>query len=117
MFPTNNFLLPAKVIAELYKQRWQVELFFKWIKQNLRIKSFYGYSENAVRTQLWIAVTVYCLLAIIKKQLGGDRELYEIQEVLSASIFQKIPILQAFSNTELKNEQPHPCNYLPLFDL
>ena len=117
VFLTNNFLLPAKVIAELYKQRWQVELFFKWIKQNLRIKAFYGYSENAVRTQLWIAVTVYCLLAIIKKQLGGDRELYEIQEVLSASIFQKMPILQAFSNTELKNEQPHPCNYLPLFDL
>ena len=117
VFLTNNFLLPAKVIAQLYKQRWQVELFFKWIKQHLRIKAFYGYSENAVKTQLWVAVAVYCLLAIIKKEIGGDRELYEIQEILSASIFQKMPILQAFSNTEEKPDRPAPCNYPSLFDL
>jgi len=117
VFLTNNFLLSAKVIAELYKQRWQVELFFKWIKQHLRIKAFYGYSENAVRTQLWIAVAVYCLLPIIKKDLKADRELHEIQEILSVSIFQKIPLLQAFSRVrpklEGKGEPKHPT----LFDL
>ena len=117
VFLTNNFLLPAKAITELYKQRWQVELFFKWIKQHLRIKVFYGYSENAVRTQLWVAVAVYCLLAIIKKKLGGDRELHEIQEILSASIFQKIPLLQAFSNTEVKTNQHRAYNYPSLFEL
>jgi len=117
VFLTNNFLLPAKVIAELYKQRWQVELFFKWIKQHLRIKAFYGYSENAVRIQLWVALAVYCLLAIIKKELGGDRDLHEIQEILSASIFRKIPILQAFSNIDVKIDKPPPCNYPSLFDL
>lgn len=99
-FYTNDFDLPAIVVAELYKQRWQVELFFKWIKQHLKIKTFYGYSENAVRTQLWIAVAVYCLLAIIRKEVRGDRDLHEIQEILSASVFQKMPILQAFSRTE-----------------
>jgi len=116
-FLTNSFLLPAKVIAELYKQRWQVELFFKWIKQHLRIKVFYGYSENAVRTQLWIAVAAYCLLAIIKKELGADRELHEIQEILSASIFQKMPLLQAFSNIEVEIDRPRTSNYPSLFDL
>ena len=99
VFLTNNMELPALTVARLYKQRWQVELFFKWIKQHLKIKEFYGYSDNAVRTQIWIAVAVYCLLAIIKKELGGDRELHEIQEILSASIFQRMPILRAFSNT------------------
>ena len=117
VFLTNDFDLPALTIALLYKQRWQVELFFKWIKQHLRIKAFYGYSENAVRTQLWIAVAVYCLLAIIKKEIGGDRELGEIQEILSASIFQKMPLLQAFSNIKVKNERPEPCNYPSLFNL
>lgn len=116
VFVTNNFSLPALTIAELYRQRWQVELFFKWIKQHLRIKKFYGYSENAVRTQIWIAVAVYCLLAIIRKELGGDRELHEIQEILSASIFQKMPILQAFSNREPKNKEHRPCNIRSLFD-
>ena len=96
-FYTNDFGLPALMVAELYRQRWQVELFFKWIKQHLKIKAFYGYSENAVRTQLWVAVVVYCLLAIIRKEVGADREMHEIQEILSASIFQKMPILQAFS--------------------
>ncbi len=100
VFYTNEFDLPALMIAALYKQRWQVELFFKWIKQHLKIKTFYGYSENAVRTQLWIAVSVYCLLAIIRKEVGGNREMHEIQEILSASIFQRMPILQAFSRTE-----------------
>jgi transposase len=83
VFLTNDFELPAFMIASLYKQRWQVELFFKWIKQHLKIKSFYGYSENTVRTQIWIAVSVYCLLAIIKKELGGNRDLHEIQEILT----------------------------------
>jgi IS4 transposase len=117
VFLTNNFLLSAKTIADLYRQRWQVELFFKWIKQHLRVKAFYGYSENAVRTQLWIAIAVYCLLAIIKKELKADRELHEIQEILSASVFQKMPILQAFSSIESKTEKPCSPNYLPLFEL
>jgi hypothetical protein len=97
-FLTNDFELPALLIAALYKQRWQVELFFKWVKQHLKIKVFYGYSENTVRTQLWIAVAVYCLLAIIKKELKADRELHEIQEILSASVFQKMPIYRHFRN-------------------
>jgi IS4 transposase len=117
VFLTNNFLLPAKVIAELYKQRWQVELFFKWIKQHLRIKAFYGYSENAVRTQLWIAVAVYCLLAIIKKELKANRELHEIQEILSVSIFQNMPILQAFSRARSKSEDSGEPKHPTLFDL
>jgi IS4 transposase len=117
VFLTNNFSLPAKVIAELYKQRWQVELFFKWIKQHLRIKAFYGYSENAVRTQLWIAVAVYCLLAIIKKELKADRELHEIQEILSVSVFQNMPILQAFSRARPKLEGTGESKHPTLFDL
>jgi transposase len=117
VFLTNDFDLPAMMIAKLYKQRWQVELFFKWIKQHLRIKAFYGYSENAVRTQLWIAVAVYCLLAIIKKELKADSELHEIQEILSVSIFQKMPILQAFSKSEPKSESGQQYKQLKLFDL
>jgi len=117
VFLTNDFELPASMIAALYKQRWQVELFFKWIKQHLKIKSFYGYSENAVRTQIWIAVAVYCLLAIIKKELGGNRDLHEIQEILSVSIFQKMPIKQAFSRVKPKNKQNASSNQLTLFDL
>ncbi len=114
-FYTNDFDLPAIVVAELYKQRWQVELFFKWIKQHLKIKTFYGYSENAVRTQLWIAVSVYCLLAIIRKEVGADREMHEIQEILSASIFQKMPILQAFSRVEPNLLESDFSNQLSLF--
>ena len=117
VFLTNDFDLPALVVAELYRQRWQVELFFKWIKQHLRIKAFYGYSENAVRTQLWIAVAVYCLLAIIKKELKADRELHEIQEILKVSAFQKMPILQAFSKTRPKSTDTGPANHPTLFDL
>ena len=115
VFLTNDFDLPALMIAELYRQRWQVELFFKWIKQHLRIKAFYGYTENAVRTQLWIAVSVYCLLAIIKKELKADRELHEIQEILSVSIFSKMPILQAFSKENTKPENKESCKQLSLF--
>jgi IS4 transposase len=117
VFLTNDFELPALMIAALYKQRWQVELFFKWIKQHLKIKAFYGYSENAVRTQIWIAMAVYCLLAIIKKQLGGNRDLHEIQEIMSVSIFQKMPINQAFSRVRPKNIAHNPCKQLTLFDL
>jgi hypothetical protein len=115
VFLTNDFELPALMIAGLYKQRWQVELFFKWIKQHLRIKTFYGHSENAVRTQLWIAVAVYCLLAIIKKELKANRELHEIQEILAVSVFQKIPLLQAFSREQPKTESKESHNCLSLF--
>lgn len=115
VFLTNDFALPALLIAALYKQRWQVELFFKWIKQHLKIKAFYGYSENAVRTQLWIAVAVYCLLAIIKKELKADRELHEIQEILSVSFFQKMPIFQVFSKTRLNLSTSDFSNQLALF--
>jgi hypothetical protein len=112
VFLTNDFDLPALTVAKLYQQRWQVELFFKWIKQNLRIKKFYGYSENAVKTQLWIAIATYCLLAIIRYEVAGDRELHEIQEILSASIFTKIPIFTVFSRFDRKNLTP--CSYKPL---
>src|SRR6267154_5055178 len=96
VFLTNNFDLPAITIALLYKARWQVELFFKWIKQHLRIKVFYGYSENAVKTQVWIAVSVYVLVAILKKRLVLEASLHEILQVLSLTLFEKAPILQAF---------------------
>jgi transposase len=115
VFSTNDFTLPALLIPALYKQRWQIELFFKWIKQHLKIKVFYGYSENAVRTQLWIAVAVYCLLAIIKKELKAERELHEIQEILSASVFQKMPILQAFSRERPKLIDDDAPKQLTLF--
>jgi len=116
IFLTNDFDLPALMIAELYRQRWQVELFFKWIKQHLRIKRFYGHSENAVKTQLWIAVATYCLLAIIRKELGSDLEMHEIQEILSASILSKMPILSAFLRPPAKSAPPSPCNCPSLFD-
>ena len=115
VFYTNAFDLPALIIAELYKQRWQVELFFKWLKQHLKIKVFYGHSENAVRTQLWIAVAGYCLLAIIRKEVGADREMHEIQEILSVSIFQKMPILQTFSRGVTNLSESHFPNHLSLF--
>ena len=96
-FITNQFTLPAKTIADLYKCRWQVELFFKWIKQHLRIKAFYGTSENAVKTQIWIAIAIYVLVAIIRKRLRIDLSLYTILQILSVTLFEKIPISQAFS--------------------
>ena len=102
VFLTNNFDLPALTIAALYKNRWQVELFFKWIKQHLRIKQFYGTSENAVKTQLWIAVSVYVLVAIVKKRLRLDASLYTLMQVLSVTIFEKIPIQTALSSETSK---------------
>jgi hypothetical protein len=117
MFLTNNFELPALTIAQLYRCRWQVELFFKWIKQNLRIKAFYGTSVNAVKTQVWIAVCVYVLVAILKKELNLPRSLSEILQILSVTPFEKTPIFQALSTTCLPNfEAPCP-NQLKLFDL
>ena len=99
VFLTNDFTLPAITIAQLYKARWRVELFFKWIKQHLRIKAFYGTSENAVKTQIWIAVCTYLLVAILKKQLQLPQSLYTILQILSITIFEKTPILKVFSNT------------------
>ena len=116
VFLTNNFDLPALTIAELYRCRWQVELFFKWIKQHLRIKKFYGTSANAVKTQIWIAISVYVLVAIVKKRLDLNISLYTILQILSVSLFEKTPLLQAFSNDEYENEQGHCCNQLMLFD-
>lgn len=116
VFLTNDFDLPATTIATLYKSRWQIELFFKWIKQHLRIKSFYGTSQNAVKTQIWIAVSVYLLVAIVKKRLGSQLSLYTILQVLSVSIFEKTPLMQLFSQPDYNNLQP-PCpNQLLLFD-
>ena len=116
VFLTNNFDLPALTIAELYRSRWQVELFFKWIKQHLRIKKFYGNSENAVKTQIWIAISVYVLVAIIKKRLNLDMSLYTILQILSVSLFEKTPILQAFSSNDYENDDGGCCNQLMLFD-
>jgi transposase len=116
VFLTNDFTLPALTIARLYKLRWQIELFFKWIKQHLRIKSFYGTSPNAVKTQIWIAVTTYLLVAIIKKRLHVEQPLYTILQILSVSLFEKTPILQAFQdwNCTLENTKSH--NQLILFE-
>ena len=115
-FLTNNFALPALTITQIYKSRWQVELFFKWIKQHLRIKSFYGTSENAVKTQIWIAVSVYVLVAIIRKRLDIDRSLYQILQILSITILEKQPILQAFCAPNSQFDGPDHPNQLVLFD-
>jgi len=104
VFMTNNFALPALTIAEMYHHRWRVELFFKWIKQHLRIKAFYGTSENAVKTQVWIAISVYVLVAIIKKELSLDHSLYTILQIFSVTLFEKTPILQAFSDLRYISE-------------
>jgi len=116
-FITNNFDLPALTICLLYKSRWQVELFFKWIKQHLRIKAFYGYSENAVKTQIWIAVSVYVLVAILKKRLALEASLHEILQVRSVTLFEQVPILQAFHDVESQEESPTISNQLTLWDL
>jgi len=97
IFLTNNFTLPPLTVAELYRSRWQVELFFKWIKQHLRIRKFYGTSENALKTQIWIAISIYVLVAIVKKQLKLEGSLYRILQILSVSLFEKTPILEALS--------------------
>jgi len=115
-FLTNNFLLPALTITQLYRCRWQVELFFRWIKQHLRIKAFYGTSENAVRTQVWIAIAVYVLVAIVKKRLNLERSLHSILQILSVSLFGKIPIVQALSQPECDEINYESLNQLILFD-
>jgi hypothetical protein len=115
-FLTNNFTLPALTIAQIYKCRWQVELFFKWIKQHLRIKAFYGTSENAVKTQIWIAVSVYVLVAIVRKRLGLEASLYQILQILSVSLFEKTPILCALQAIDGDANFAENVNQLILFD-
>jgi len=116
IFLSNNFHLAAIDIAQLYKHRWKIELFFKWIKQHLKIKSFWGYSENAVKTQIWIAVSVYVLVAIAKKRFMLQQSLYEILQILSISIFEKIPINQLFQQTQLQYFKEQNPNQLKMFD-
>jgi transposase len=117
VFLTNNFTLSAQVIAELYKCRWQVELFFKWIKQHLRIKVFYGTSENAVKTQIWTAISVYVLIALVKKRMNLDITLYTFLQILSVSVFEKVDIFQLVTNSAGINEDTYISNQLNLFDL
>ena len=116
-FLTNNFTLPALTIARIYKSRWQVELFFKWIKQHLRIKRFYGTSENAVKTQIWIAGSVYLLVAIVRKRQGLEASLYQILQILSVTLFEKTPILQAFGDPESQEKSDPISNQLNLWGL
>jgi len=116
VFLTNQFALPPEMIANLYRSRWQVELFFKWIKQNLRIKAFYGTSENAVKTQIWIAISVYVLVAIIKKRMKIESSLYTILQIFSVAVFEKIPILRALTDDAYKNEITSNHIQLNLFD-
>jgi hypothetical protein len=116
VFLTNNFVLKALTIAKIYKSRWQVELFFKWIKQHLRIKAFYGTTENAVKTQIWIAISVYVLVAILKKELKLDRSLNDILQILSLTLFEKTQVFQALSQQIAPKEHEHRPNQLSLFD-
>jgi len=116
-FLSNNFIIPALTIAQLYKCRWQVELFFRWIKQHLRIKAFYGTSKNAVKTQIWIAIAVYVLVAIIKKRLDLDITLYTILQILSVTAFEQVPIIQVLTNFDYKLLDSDLDNQLLLFDL
>lgn len=116
-FLTNNFTLPALTIAQIYQSRWQVELFFRWIKQHLPIKAFYGTSENAVKTQIWIAVSVYVLVAIIRKRLGLEASLYQILQILSVTLFEKTPILRALQTHESQFDLPDYANQFNLFGL
>jgi hypothetical protein len=116
-FLTNQFILPALTIAELYRNRWQIELFFKWMKQHLRIKSFYGTSENAVKTQIWIAVSVYVLVAIIKKRLKLDHSLYTILQILSITLFERMPLYQVFQKANYKTKINSEQIQLKLFDI
>ena len=116
MFLTNQFVVPALTICALYKSRWSVELFFKWIKQNLRIKRFYGTSENAVRTQIWIAISVYVLVAIIKKQLNLEVSLHTLLQILSVTLFEKLPLQQAVADITLVPDDEVMHNQLKLFE-
>ena len=113
---TTNFALPALTITKLYCQRWQIELFFKWIKQHLRIKAFFGTTENAVKTQIWIAVSVYVLVAIVKKRLQLAASLYEILQILSLTMFERMPIDQLLSLQPIVVVEPVSGNQLTLFD-
>jgi transposase len=115
-FLTNNFTLPALTIAQTYRCRWQVELFFRWIKQHLRIKSFFGTSENAVKTQIWIAVSVYVLVAIVRKRLGLQASLYQILQILSVTLLEKVPILRALEASDSQNDLLEDRNQLILFN-
>jgi hypothetical protein len=115
VFITNNFALPAATICALYKSRWQVELFFKWIKQHLRIKKFFGTSENAVKTQIWIAVSVYVLVAIVKKRLELDASLYTFLQILSVTLFEKMPLHQALAGEQNRCDPSQTTNQLNLF--
>ena len=115
-FLTNNFALPALTIAQIYRSRWQVELFFKWIKQHLRIKAFFGTSKNAVKTQIWIAVSVYVLVAIVRKRLRLEASLYQILQILSVTLFEKVPILRAFQAPDSYSDLLDSGNQLILFD-
>jgi transposase len=117
IFLTNNFELKATDIAQLYKHRWKIELFFKWIKQHLKVKSFWGQSENAVKTQVWIAVSIYVLVAIAKKRFMLKQSLYEILQILSISIFERMPINQLFQETQLQYFKEPNHNQLTMFDL
>lgn len=116
-FLTNNFALPALTIAQIYKSRWQVELFFKWIKQHLRIKAFYGTSENAVKTQIWIAISVYVLVAIVRKRLRLESSLYQILQILSLTLFEKEPILQVIQASDEEPNTMRNPNQLILFEI
>jgi IS4 transposase len=116
VFLTNNFALDALTVAKLYKCRWQVELFFKWIKQHLRIKTFFGTSDNAVKTQVWIAISVYVLMAIVKKENKLDRSLNEILQILSLNLFEKTPLFSALSLKIDSNSTQSCHNPLSLFD-
>jgi IS4 transposase len=117
VFLTNNFDLPAWTIARLYKCRWQVELFFKWIKQNLRIKGFYGTSENAVKTQVWIAISVYVLVAIVRKELKCERTMNEIMQILSLTLFEKTPISKVFADENEQTTEEPSHKQLSLFNI
>ena len=116
VFLSNNFVLPAMTIAKLYKYRWRVELFFKWIKQHLRIKAFFGETENAVKTQIWSAVCVYVLVAIVKKRLAIKASLYQMLQILSLTLFEKTQLLSLFVDIPSENSHPFANNQLNLFD-
>jgi IS4 transposase len=115
-FLTNDFSLPGLTVAQLYKSRWQVELFFKWIKQHLRIKAFYGRSVNAVKTQIWIAISVYVLVAIVRKRLGIERDLYTLLQILSVCLFEKLPLERALSGADYTSTMADNRNQLQLFN-
>jgi hypothetical protein len=117
VFLTNDFTLPAMTVAQLYRSRWKVELFFKWIKQHLRIKTFFGTSPNAVRTQVWIAISAYVLVAIVRRRLGLERDLYTLLQILSVYAFEKVPLAQVLTGAAATSTEGHNPNQLLLFDL